>query len=262
MLISSYFVPHSPLLVPRIAKNNAGALSQTTASFQKIIDQLIIDKPDSLIILSSHAQVDSDTFNLNLTHEYKIDLSEFGDLTTKQTWRPDVPTINHLAYELSKVYDTNLHTQETLDYGSAIPLLLLTEKLPSIRIVPITFSQLPLPEFYRLGISLEKELSVLNKKFVIIATGDLSHRLTKESPSGFSKQAVSYDAMLKRTIEQLSFNELLYVKERLLRDVGQCSIRSLLILAGAMSNKNVIATNLSYENSLGIGYLTSRFDLH
>lgn len=261
MLLTSYFVPHSPVLISRIGKEHTALLDQTNASYDKIKAALTVSKPDSIIILSAHAPVETNTINFNLHQAYKLDLSTFGDLTTKHTWRPDIETLNHLGYESAKLYDTNTISEETLDYGSAIPLHLLTEEIPAVKIIPITFADLSLKELYRFGSLLEKELSTLNKRYVILATGDLSHRLSKDSPSGFSKHAEEYDTRVRTAITDNTLEELCETPNDLLQEVGQCGLRSLLILAGAMAEKNVTRTVLSYDASLGIGYLTASFEL-
>ena len=261
MLLSSYFIPHSPILIPRIGKEHTDALPKTKNAFAKIKMALEAQPPDTIITLSAHAPVDTNTINLNLSQEYKLDLSEFGDLTTRQTWRPDMETINHIAYATGPLFDINLISHKTLDYGSAIPLHLLTENISSVKIIPITYAELSLPEVYRFGMMLEKELYSLHKRFVILATGDLSHRLSKESPSGYSKQAKAFDAKIQDVLLRKAFDELLAVSNTTLTGVGQCGIRALLILAGAMEKKNTTVTTLSYENSLGVGYLSAAFEL-
>ena len=261
MLLSSYFIPHSPVLIPRIGKTHADTLKNTKAAYTYIQSQLERDNPDTIIILSAHTQEETKTITINLAQEYSIDLTEFGDLTTRQTWRPDTEMCNHLAYEAGKLYDINLTSHAILDYGTAIPLNLLTQNLPAVKIVPISFAELPLPEMFRFGTLLEKEVHNLNRRCVILATGDLSHRLTKESANGYSKQAKPFDTTVQKALQENTFETLLDIPQDLLTEVGQCGLRSLATLAGAMEKKNMKPSTLAYENALGVGYLSAAFEL-
>lgn len=256
-----FFVPHSPLLIPEIGKEHRELMNETLKSLDIIHQQLKNIQPDTIIIVSPHAGVTTPTFNLNLSQNYQENLQEFGDLVTKNRWLPDIEFINHMRYHGHLLYDVNLITERNLDYGISIPLLCLTAEIPHINIVPITFAKLPLPEVYRFGQFLDKQCSLFNKNISIIASGDLSHRLTKESPSGYSPKAKAYDRQIVRAITKKNLSGLTKFSDTLLDEVGQCGIRSLLMLGGALDGKNYRPQLLSYEAPLGVGYLTASFDL-
>ena len=261
MLLSSYFVPHSPVLVSRIGKEHTKTLSKTLDAYTKIREGLKKNTPDTLIILSAHSPSKTDTITLNLHQNYQLDLSEFGDLTTKQSWRPDVRTINHIAYETGKHYTVNLISDDKLDYGTSIPLHLLTENIPAVKIVPISYGALPLTEMFRFGQLMENELAGIGKTYSIIATGDLSHRLSGKSVSGFSPKAKEFDEIVQKAFENNTLSELQEIDPDFVAEVGQCSLRALLILAGALQHKKIDSKIYAYENSLGIGYLSGAFEL-
>jgi len=261
MLLTSYFVPHSPVLIPRIGKDHINSLKKTIKSYSHIKNSLKTLNPDTLIVLSAHSPDNIQTIALNLSQEYKMDLKEFGDLTTRQTWRPDIKTINHIAFEGSTLYDINLISQEVLDYGTSIPLHLLTENIPAVKIVPITYPEISLPEMHRFGVFLEKVIATLNRRFVILATGDLSHKLTEDSASGYSEKGSAFDTQLLEAIENRNIKSLLTIDQPTLNEVGQCGLRALLALWGAMQNKNTQPMVLAYENDLGVGYLSLEFRL-
>lgn len=163
-LTDSFFVPHSPLLIPEIGKEHRELMTETLKSLKKISQQLKDDPPDTVIITSPHTTLTTPTFNLNLSPAYQANLQEFGDLTMRNHWRPDIEFINHIRYHGHLLYDLNLITEQNLDYGISIPLLCLTAEITHINIVPITFAKLPLPEMYRFGQFLKEQCSLFNKK--------------------------------------------------------------------------------------------------
>lgn len=260
-LTLSVFSPHSPILIPRIGKDHSQLLTKTSEGLQEINKNFCNDTPETIIILSPHSDLNTETFNINLSSEYYANLNEFGDLITENKWQPDLEMINTIRHKSYSLYDINMFTSKTFDYGSAIPLIFFTENLPKIKIVPISFSKIPLPEVYRFGQFLSELIFSSDKKISIVASGDLSHRLTKESPNGYSPQAKVFDQQIITCINKNNIQKLTKFSDKLLTEVGQCGIRSLLILAGAISKKNAKPKILSYEAPFGIGYLLVAFEL-
>lgn len=255
-LSSSFFLPHSPVLLPTIGREHRELMKETLRSIEKVKTVLETEQPDTLIILSSHTTVPTPTFNLNLSSQYKPSLEEFGDLSKAKVWDPDIAfihTLRALGYDL---HDVNLHSEEKLAYGLAIPLLMAASSLQKVKIVPVTLAKLPLPEVFRFGELINSASHETDKKISIIAAGDLSHRLSKASPSGFSPKARVFDQQVVRAVREKKVMNLTKLSDKLLEHVAQCGIRPLLILGGAFAPMNYRVEVLRYESPFGVGYLT------
>ena len=49
-------VPHSPLLIPEIAKDNYRLISKTTAAYDKLAGELTKTNPETIIVITPHAR--------------------------------------------------------------------------------------------------------------------------------------------------------------------------------------------------------------
>jgi AmmeMemoRadiSam system protein A len=94
----------------------------------------------------------------------------------------------------------------------------------------------------------------LQRSVVIIASGDLSHRLKKDGPYGFNPAGPKYDARIMEVMSKGDFLELLVFPPSLCEEAGECGHRSFTIMAGALDKMAVNSQKLSYEGPFGVGY--------
>ncbi len=244
-----------------IGKDHHATLKDTLKGFETINNYCSKEKIDVVVVFSAHTDIESKTFNLNLSKKYVTDLKEFGDLTTKTVWHPDLELISLIRKNAEHDYDINFITRENLDYGSSIPLELLFEEANAPLIVPITFAKIPLKEIERFGTFLYDQIASYNKNVMVLATGDLSHKLSKTSPSGFSPAATAFDNQIARAFKEKNISSLTKISQKTLDQVGQCGVRSLILLAAIFKNRNFAPIELAYEHPFGIGYFTAGFVL-
>lgn len=260
-LVFAAITPHSPLLIPSIGKEHMSQLSKTIAAFKVLEADLYASKAETIIIISPHGQVKNDTFTLNLAPEFAGDLEEFGDFSTKNTYAGDVG----LAYQIREDLETKSPLQLTsvpkLDYGSYIPLQLLTNSLPNIKIIPICYSNLNLEAHLDFGRALKKQVVLSQRRVAIIASGDLSHRLTKEAPGGYSPKAEKFDNKICELLQKNKVADILTLNPDLIAEAQECGLKSILILLGILDGFKVTPDRLAYEAPFGVGYLTMRYGL-
>ena len=115
-------------------------------------------------------------------------------------------------------------------------------------------SGLSLAEHYRAGLLIQKTAEQLGRRTVIIASGDLSHRLKEDGPYGYKEEGPAYDKRIMETMGRASFGELLEYPESFCEKAGECGHRSFTIMAGCLDRRAVEAHRLSYEGPFGVGY--------
>lgn len=261
MLSLAAIVPHSPLLIPQIGKDNRNRLENTILSFQKIAQKIIDLNISTIIVISPHGEIDADNFIINQNTKYQADFSEFGDFSTNKTWKGSLG----LAYEIKNIpkpiNNLKLNSYDKLDYGSSVPLLLLTEKIPNIKIIPLYYSELNMEKHFKFGKKLLKPIQRSPENVAVIASGDLSHRLTKDAPGGYSPKGNKFDNKLIEFIKNKKTREILDWDEKFIIDAGECGLRSILILLGLLSHVKYKPKMLSYEYPFGVGCLTMDFNL-
>lgn len=262
-IVFAALTPHPPVLIPEIGKAHTKKLAKTAAAFHTLEHELYAAKPESLVLISPHGTVLADDFTINLNADYTIGFKEFGDFSVALNFKSDYLTIQEMRSvdEGQHRIPIVLASQQELDHGFGVPLFFLTSHLKQVPIIPITYSALGIDEHVQFGEFLHQQLSRIEKRFAVIASGDLSHRLTKGAPGGYSAQAARFD---KKVIDSLKKNDLTAITKidkKIATEAGECGWRALAILAGVVQSMNVTIDVLSYEKPFGVGYAVAHVKL-
>lgn len=261
-ILSASLLPHSPLLIPEIGKNNHSVLSKTSAAYQEVGADLQKKEIDTVIILSPQELNQSEIFIFNTDLEFSLSLDNFGYINNKK-----ISGNIALAHELKEALKNEFSIQKTtitnLDYSSAVPLYLLKEYQPPLKAFIIHACPADLRHHYNFGLSLGKALDAREEKIALIASGDLSCRLKKNSPGGYSPKGAKLD---NKIIAQLNegasgIEGLLAIDAKTRQDAGESSLTTIAMLLGALTGKDYQAEVLSYQTDFGIGYLSMDFIL-
>ena len=257
-------LPHSPLLIPEIGRANYNFLEKTVASYEEIKNALKVEPVDTVIVVSPHSSPQADSFVLNVAPEMEINLKDFGFIPPKTVLPGDAFLADQIKNALRPEFPLQLVSETVLDHGSAIPLYLLKSACPQAKIIVISPADtLSFEEQWRFGEKLREVLIANEKNIALIASGDMSHRLKKKSPGGYSPKGAKFDNKL---IEYLSdpltaSKNILKMDAKLIKDAGECGLRPLLVLLGVVNGDKWEPEVLSYQTDFGIGYLAMNFKL-
>ncbi|MFA6393277.1 MAG: AmmeMemoRadiSam system protein B [Patescibacteria group bacterium] len=260
-LIFSAIVPHPPLIIPSVGKKNALKLKKTAAAYKKLEGELYTSQPDTIIIISPHGCVYENSFCLNQSPEFTANMESFGDFSAKATLAGDVVLTHKIRERLETRAPVQMLTEPKLDYGSSVPLFLLTPHLPKVKIIPVYYSGLSLAANFKFGQLLKREILVSNERIAVVASGDLSHRLSKESPAGFSAKGKKFDKKVIELLSGLNTEELLKIDSEFVHEACECGLKSAAILLGILDGIKARPELLSYESPFGIGYMVMEFKL-
>ena len=263
MLISSYISPHSPILIPAIGKVNNLVLDKTTESYQKIAEQLLAEKVEAIIIISPHLNSPENGWLINSAPEFKIGFENFGDFATKGQIDGDMILAHELKESLKDNFDIQLSSEPQLDYGSAIPLHLLSSALKDVKIITLSQSNSDRQSHFALGQALKNIIISQNKRIAVIASADLSHRLKRSSPGGYNVKGAKFDNKLIEYLNQpdSASENVLNMDERLIKDAMECGLKSICVLLGVLDGLEYEPKVLSYQTEIGIGYLTMAMNI-
>lgn len=261
-LLNAAIVSHSPILIPEIGKLNQQILNKTAEAYEKLAAELQGNDIETIIIISPHGQLQDKYFTINIGPELYIDLSDFGFLGTMRKFLSDLNFIDELKN--TEGIEIQLTSSPKLDYGSSVPLYLLTKAMPDVKIVSINYaSELSLEEHITLGNRINSVINKSSKRIAVIASGDLSHKLKKNSPAGYSPKGAKFDNKL---IEFLNTPEtvkesILNMDAKLIQDASECGLKSIVTLLGALNGQAYEPEVMAYQTDFGIGYLTMNFKL-
>ncbi|HEX3031064.1 MAG TPA: AmmeMemoRadiSam system protein A, partial [Bacillota bacterium] len=144
-----------------------------------------------------------------------------------------------------------------LDHGAMVPLYFLDKAGVRCQLVQVTMGLLPRTELYAFGVAVQQAARLLDKRVVMVASGDLSHRLTSDAPAGYSPEGQQFDLFLKQAVEAGQFEAILAVDEVLADRAGECGLRPIIMLLGCLDGFDVEARVLSYEGPFGVGYMVA-----
>ena len=261
MLVFSAICPHPPLLIPNIGKGNLDKIKNTVTALKELEKELYASKPDVILIISPHGEIIPDAFCLNLNSNYQANFEDFGDFTTKMEFKSSPMLTLHLKERVEDFLPLVLSSEDKLDHGCAVPLFYLTKHLKNIEVIPIFYSLLDYDKHFQFGQLLKKEIVKSEKRVAVIASGDLSHVLTKDAPAGYSPKGEEFDTKFISLLKRKDVRGILKMDHHLIDEAAECGLRSFLILLGIIEEYQYEVNVLSYEGPFGVGYLVANFKL-
>jgi AmmeMemoRadiSam system protein A len=141
-----------------------------------------------------------------------------------------------------------------LDHGTIVPLYFINKYHSEYKLVHITYSAIGEINLYKLGMEIKRVSEELGRKAVVIASGDLSHKLKEEGPYSYSPYGEKFDRELLSDLEKGNVFEAFNMNKTMVEEAGQCGLNSVYILLGSMEGKEIKGELLSYEGTFGVGY--------
>ena len=256
-LLAAFAVPHPPLIVPEIGKGGEKQIETTTKAYKRVASEIASLSPDTVVITSPHSVMYADYFHISPGESAKGSFRRFGapGVRFEETYDTElVQRICALAQAQDLPAGTLGERDASLDHGTMVPLWFLRQAYAGGKLVRIGLSGLPLTEHYRLGQIIAGAVAQTEKRIVLIASGDLSHKLQDYGPYGFAPEGPEYDRRVMDVLARAAFGELLEFDETFCDKAAECGHRSFVIMAGAFDGLRVKAEALSHQDVTGVGY--------
>ncbi len=251
-LVFAAIVPHSPLLIPAIGREDLEKLSATKEALLRLEQDIYLARPQLIITLSPHVGFFEQAFTVNASPSFVSDFEAFGDVTTKKTWHgaPEfaakiVTAGKHLKLPVRQI------CEEKIDHATSIPLYYLTAHLEGRKVLPLGFSNLSREEHVRCGELLRDIISQPFKRVAVIASGDLSHAATE----------TLYDKQILHALTNNNLSDILTLNDEELHTAQECSYRTLLILSGIIKDIQANWEVYSYERPFDVGHVVANYVL-
>ena len=144
----------------------------------------------------------------------------------------------------------NIKIDETS--SAALKLLDLQTLATPPAIVSILLPYLQPHDLFEFGHFLGGLASQSDKKVGIAAVGNLSSRLSKDSPAGFNAQGKVFDELVQKAAKENDFSSIVNADPALLEKAGEEAARALSVVAAAAASLK--ARLESYETANGTGH--------
>ena len=251
-------MPHPPIMAPEVGRGREREAGPTVDGARELAARLLAlpdgGRPEGLLILSPHQPYARGALFLNTSAEISGGLERFGapgvrfDLKTTPLIHELAAHLEAAGLPLGSAPVGNL----TPDHGSVVPLHFLE---PVLKPMPPVILASPIGLTPTQALALGQALAAWDgggQKWGLLASGDLSHRLTPEAPAGFNPEGALFDRDVETALTtgqaQTFINQW---PEARLEAAGECGFRSVLALLGLTGGP---AEVISREGPFGVGY--------
>ena len=256
-ILAAYMVPHPPMIVPEIGRGQEEQIRETINAYDKVAEDIARLQPETIIITSPHSIMYSDYFHISPGRKASGSFSAFraGQVSFKEIYDEALTDqICALAMEDAFPAGTLGERDRKLDHGTMVPLWFIRKKYDGFKLVRIGLSGLPLTDHYRLGQLIQEAVKRTGRKVVLVASGDLSHKLQSYGPYGFAPEGPVYDERIMNVCSKGEFGKLFDFDENFCEKAAECGHRSFVIMAGALDGMSVESEMLSHQDVTGVGY--------
>ena len=257
-------VPHPPLIVPAVGRGEERVIAATVGAYERAAAFVMSFAPETLIVVSPHTAMYADYFHVSPGAGASGNFAQFGAPQEAFEVSYDAEFVRALEAAAGKSgfpAGTLGERDKRLDHGVMVPLYFLSRaagKLP--KVVRAGLSGLSLVEHYKFGRLIAETAERLGRRAVVVASGDLSHKLKADGPYGFSPDGPVYDERIMDVMGRAAFGELFDFSEDFCESAAECGHRSFVIMAGAFDGRAVRAERLSHEGPFGVGYGVCTFE--
>ncbi|MDH7478520.1 MAG: AmmeMemoRadiSam system protein A [Syntrophomonadaceae bacterium] len=269
--------PHPPIMVPEVGRGREQEVSASLRAMARLGGEVAAADPEVIVVITPHGPLFQDAVALAGTPELKGDLGQFGAPRVSFAFPNDLELVELLAKEaeaegIATVTMTEARARRfsvgtSLDHGVMVPLYFVrqayrrAEKPMHCRLAAVTYGLLTLEELYRFGIALQRAVEKAGRRAALIASGDLSHRLTADAPSGYHPEGAVFDREIARITAEADVLGLFSLSPQLCERAGECGLRSFTVAWGAMDGCRAEPEVYSYEGPFGVGYLVANLGI-
>ena len=270
-ILSAYLTPHPPIIIKEIGKGEELKTKATISGMESIGMDIKEKAPDTIIIITPHGPLFSDANSIALEESLKGDFAQFGHSELNYRFHNDLDLSYQIAKnsleaginlaQMTKEMYKRYGIQDKLDHGVLVPLHFVDRFYSKFNIVPITYGLLSAKELYRFGRIINEAIKTQKSNVSVIASGDLSHKLLDSGPYSYVKEGPEFDKKLVNILKNGDLSKIVTFDPDLAEKAGECGLRSLMILAGILSDYKIGTNVLSYEGPFGVGYATAIFNI-
>lgn len=256
-VLAAYMVPHPPMIIPQIGRGSEKQVEKTIRAYTEVAAEIEKLRPETILVSSPHATMYADYFHISPGKSADGDFGRFG--VPEVSFREKYDTglrdkISDLAKQKGFPAGTLGERERQLDHGTMVPLYFIEQRYREFELVRVGLSGLPLPDHYGFGQLIRQAVEETGRKIVVIASGDLSHKLQTYGPYGFAPEGPEYDRRIMEVCSRAAFGELFEFSEGFCDKAAECGHRSFVIMAGVLDGQEVEAKQLSHEDVTGVGY--------
>lgn len=263
-LRAAFIVPHPPLAVPEIGRGEERQIQDTLDAYHEVGRQIGKLNPDTIVILSPHTSYYADWLHISPGSRGSGTFMQFrapdvgATITYDTTFREELIAEAH-AHHIPA--GTQGEVSKALDHGVLVPLYFIGQhvNLDNIKFVRVGGAAIDRTQLAEFGRLIAATAERLGKDTVLVASGDLSHKLTPDGPYGFDAAGPVFDKAFGEIVTSGKVDKFLSLDPAMCSDAAECGLSGFCVLAGALSQFTFTSKLLSLEGPFGVGYGVATF---
>ncbi|AGK99986.1 AmmeMemoRadiSam system protein A [Desulfoscipio gibsoniae] len=259
--------PHPPVMVPEVGRGQDEEVASTKKAMLELGRRLNESGAQTLVMITPHGTVFSDGIGISAVKELQGSLSQFGAAGVRFTLPNDLQLVHKIkemaglqgitTAGIDNALAARFGVSTELDHGITAPLYFIREAGVSMPLVHVSMGLLPFHELYSFGVAVRDAAAALDKKVAVLASSDLSHRLTPDAPAGYHPSGKDFDLQLVELVGAADVEGICGIDADLVEKAGECGLRSIIMMLGALDGVEINSEVLSYEGPFGVGYMVA-----
>ncbi len=254
-IVFAGLMPHAPILVQGVGRERLAEAKATAEAMATVAEHAVASRPDTIVLISPHSPRQPGAFGIWQTPRLRGSLASFGSPED----RVDLPLDQIFADRLIREAERRRLktwgiTRNPLDHGALVPLCYLVAARWSGPTVILSLNYPGEGQLDELGQTIVATAQALHRRIAIIASGDMSHRLTPSAPGGYHPDAHRFDEAFIARLRDGAFNRLQRIDATLQEEAGEDVLESTVVAVAAANYRTDGHKVLSYEGPFGVGY--------
>jgi aromatic ring-opening dioxygenase LigB subunit len=278
-ICAGVLMPHPPIIVHEVGKGREHDAALTVTACQRVAELIASLEPDTIVIISPHSPLFSDFLFIHDKPVLSGSFESFGVPELRLSLPQDTPYRDSLCEHLEKagipagsIDITQIKRYgiaDELDHGVLVPLSFIEAACGEVNLVALSSSAFEAESLAHCGVALADAAFATGTRVCVVASGDMSHKVSSASPYGKVEEGAKFDRKIRHAIELSDFAAIRSIDPTLREKAAECGYNSLLMMLSALdraadlrgitADPAVTGSVLSYEAPFGIGYCVAEF---
>ncbi len=248
-------MPHAPLLVRGVGGDRHAHVGRTIRAMTNVARHAVAAQPDAVVVISPCSPRRPGAFGVWETPLLHGSFEHFGS------------DENHIDLPLDRLFVERLAHEATargirlwkiggpaLDHGATVPLSYLISAGWKGPTVVVGLNQPGDDQLEEFGHTIAEAANALRFRLALIASGDMSHRLTATAPSGYHADGTRFDQTFIELLRSGSLHDIGQLDPAVVAHADEDVLAPTRIALAAVDYTAPGRTVLSYEGPFGVGY--------
>ena len=256
--------PHPPIIVHEVGRGREREVQRTIDALEQVAADIGVHRPETVLLMATHGPLNPGAFVLLTAPEAQGDFARWGAPEVSLRFQTDRDLIEAVREEAGRSelpLDAAAAWDDGLDWSVTVPLYYLHCGMSAAPLTPMNVSFLSARKHFELGQAVRRALDRVGRRAVIVASADLSHRLSEDGPYGFDPAGPELDRRVQEAVASWDAEALLTMDEAFRERAGDDAVASISFLMGALDGLKVQPRVLSYEGPFGVGYMVAAIDV-